>query len=58
MIIWRKSSYSEGANTDCVEAARLETGARGLRDSKSPERGHLNVSKAGFAALIREVKAS
>ncbi|CCH35745.1 DUF397 domain-containing protein [Actinosynnema sp. NPDC047251] len=34
-LAWRKSSYSGGANTDCVEIA--STGSRmAVRDSKNP----------------------
>ncbi|MBA9003272.1 MULTISPECIES: DUF397 domain-containing protein [Thermomonospora] len=57
MITWRKSSHSGSTSTqsDCVELARLGEGI-GVRDSKTPERGHLHLSTEGFATLIARVK--
>ncbi|MET8713935.1 DUF397 domain-containing protein [Streptomyces sp. NPDC004735] len=48
--LWRKSSYSGGAN-DCVEVA--ETGGHAaVRDSKNISRGQLLFSKAAMRALV------
>jgi hypothetical protein len=56
VTIWRKSSRSASSGqTDCVEVARLD-GVVGLRDSKSPDSGHLRLSPAAFAELVAGVK--
>jgi hypothetical protein len=55
--IWRKSTYSHGDNTDCVELSRLDQGAVGIRDSKNPNAGHLSFDPAVVRALITQVKA-
>jgi hypothetical protein len=55
---WRKSSHSggsQGGQSDCVEAARL-TGAVGIRDSKNPGAGHIEIPADAFAALLARVK--
>ncbi|MDX2599635.1 DUF397 domain-containing protein [Streptomyces caniscabiei] len=33
---FKKSSASQGANTDCVEVAHTADGGRAIRDSKDP----------------------
>jgi len=56
VIQWRKSSHSGGGNDDaCVELARFPGGI-GIRDSKRPEGGRLEVSRDAFAALLARVK--
>ncbi|GAA2616097.1 DUF397 domain-containing protein [Actinomadura fulvescens] len=58
MTKWRKSSYSGGGGDggqDCIEVAALN-GLVGVRDSKAPDAGHLNLSAGGFAELIARVK--
>jgi hypothetical protein len=50
---WRKSSYSGGGN-NCVEVARAT--AVGVRDSKSPEDGHLTFTPQTWNAFLAEVK--
>lgn len=56
MTAWRKSSYSGGLNDDaCVELARLADEI-GIRDSKDPEGGRLEVRREAFAALLVRVK--
>lgn len=56
MTEWRKSSYSGGLNDDaCVELAR-SIGGIGVRDSKDPEGGWLEVRREVFAALVGRVK--
>lgn len=54
---WRKSSRS-GNGGNCVELAFGPDGrATGMvRDSKSPERGHLTVTMDAFAAFLVSVK--
>lgn len=56
--VWRKSSQSgSGADggQDCVEVAALAEG-RGIRDSKSPDAGHLTISAESFAQLVARMK--
>ncbi|SEF86576.1 protein of unknown function [Thermomonospora echinospora] len=54
-IEWRKSSYSDAGSGDCVELATLP-GVVGIRDSKNPAAGHLQVGRRHLAALFTEVK--
>jgi hypothetical protein len=56
---WRKSSYStgDGDGGECVEVARPHVASVGLRDSKSPEAGHLRVPAASFDTLMATIKA-
>lgn len=60
-IEWRKSSRSGtgadgGGGGDCVELADLRF-AIGIRDSKAPELGHLELGRADLAGLIGEIKS-
>jgi hypothetical protein len=54
---WRKARLS-GAQNGCVSVAFSSEGrVMGLiRDSKSPERGHLTTNRAAFAAFIADIK--
>ena len=55
-LIWRKASKS-AVNGDCVEVGATAAGrAAGIRDSKSPEGGHLAVTPDAFRALLTAVK--
>ena len=56
MTKWRKSSYSGGMNDDaCVELAEL--GDRiGVRDSKTPDGGRLELAREPFAGLLERLK--
>ena len=56
-LTWRKARAS-GSQGDCVELAFDKYGrATGtVRDSKSPERGHLTVTTERFAAFIADAK--
>ncbi|WP_024934740.1 MULTISPECIES: DUF397 domain-containing protein [Actinomadura] len=55
-INWRKSSYSGSSNDEmCVEVAELASGI-GIRDSRNPHAGLLDVSSAEFAVLVRQIK--
>ncbi|WP_433246062.1 DUF397 domain-containing protein [Actinomadura nitritigenes] len=51
MTNWRKSSYSDETGGQCIELARLSRGV-GVRDSKNPEAGHLELPHRTFAALL------
>jgi hypothetical protein len=56
-IRWVKASRS-AAQGDCVEVGTTPAGgAAGIRDSKSPERGHLAVTPDKLGALLADVKA-
>ena len=55
-IRWVKASRS-AAQGDCVEVGTTPAGgAAGIRDSKSPERGHLAVTPAMLGALLEDVR--
>ncbi|TDB84052.1 DUF397 domain-containing protein [Actinomadura sp. KC216] len=52
--VWRKSSRSaEGTSGQCVEVAALP-GAVGVRDSKDPDAGHLELTPNAFRELLRK----
>ena len=53
---WRKARASS-ADNGCVEVGTLGGHAAGIRDSKSPERGHLAVTPAMLGAILDDVKA-
>jgi hypothetical protein len=54
-LMWRKASASAAQN-GCVEVGTLGGRSAGIRDSKSPERGHLVVTPAMLGALVASVK--
>jgi hypothetical protein len=55
-LSWRKATRS-AAQGGCVEVGTTAAGrAAGIRDSKSPERGHLAVTPTTFGALLGAVK--
>lgn len=47
---WRKSSYSDGGNGDCVEVAFWDD-RTALRDSKRPAAGAVRVGQTQWRAL-------
>jgi len=51
---WRKARRSAAEN-GCVEVGTANGRAAGIRDSKSPERGHLAVTPAMLGALLASV---
>jgi len=51
---WRKSSYSDSGNPQCVEVGRAP-GLVGVRDTKNREAGHIQVSRTAWAAFLRRV---
>lgn len=56
MTTWRKSSHSgQGGTGECVELARLSH-AVGVRDSKNPEAGHIELPRRSFAALLDHLR--
>lgn len=42
-VVWRKSSYSDGGGTNCVEVADGHPGIVPVRDSKVPHDGQILV---------------
>jgi hypothetical protein len=55
-MTWHKASLS-ASQGDCVEVGIPAVGrAVGIRDSKSPGRGHLAVTPAVLGALLASVK--
>ncbi|MBA2807249.1 DUF397 domain-containing protein [Streptomyces sp. KM273126] len=53
---WRKSSYSEGGDNDCVELADGYPGIVPVRDSKTPTARPLVFSAASWGAFVLSVK--
>ena len=54
--VWRKSSYSDGGGTNCVEVADGYTGVVPVRDSKTPTRRPLVFSAGSWLAFVGLVK--
>ncbi|MEV5570394.1 DUF397 domain-containing protein [Spirillospora sp. NPDC052269] len=59
MIVWRKSTHSEGQDQGgtCVELADLGS-AVGLRDSKNPDAGHLTLRRADLRGLTEAIRSA
>ncbi|MEU7050408.1 DUF397 domain-containing protein [Streptomyces eurythermus] len=55
---WRKSSYSEGGDNDCVEVADGYPQVVPVRDSKRPDGGALILGTASWSAFVDGVKES
>jgi hypothetical protein len=56
LISWRKASRSSVDN-GCVEVGTALGGrAVAIRDSKSPERGHITITPTMLRALLASVK--
>ena len=54
-LAWRKSTFS--GNGGCVELGTTPAGiVAGIRDSRSPDRGHLAVAPEVFAVFLASVK--
>ncbi|GIH73450.1 DUF397 domain-containing protein [Sphaerimonospora thailandensis] len=54
--VWRKATYSNGANASCVEVAVNLPGMAAIRDTKRPEAGAQIVSLAAFQDLLKMVR--
>jgi hypothetical protein len=52
---WRKSSYSQPTQSDCVEVAQVGA-IRAVRDSKNPEGGFLSLDRDVWAAMVSRIK--
>ncbi|MBW8483057.1 DUF397 domain-containing protein [Actinomadura parmotrematis] len=56
-IEWRKSTRSEGGSGGtCVELAVLHD-AVGVRDSTSPQSGHLSLGRETLTTLLTHIKS-
>ncbi|GAA3127383.1 DUF397 domain-containing protein [Streptomyces rectiviolaceus] len=53
---WRKSSYSNGGDANCVEVADGFLGVVPVRDSKTPEGPALVVPDHGWGAFVDWIK--
>ena len=53
---WRKSSFS-GAQGNCVEVARLDSGEFAVRNSRHPQGPALVYTEAEIAAFVAGAKA-
>ena len=54
-LTWRKSSYSNGDNGNCVEVANA-SGAMAVRDSKAPASGNLTVQPSAWRAFLATLR--
>jgi|HubBroStandDraft_2_1064218.scaffolds.fasta_scaffold4429845_1 hypothetical protein len=53
---WRKSSYSANGG-ECVEIGCASDGrARGIRDSKRPDDGHLTITPTMLGELLATIR--
>ena len=56
--VWRKSSYSDGGGTNCVEVADGYTGVVPVRDSKTPAARSLVFGWSPWGSFVEAVKSS
>lgn len=56
-IAWRKSSYSNGGDANCVEVSDSFPGVVPVRDSKNPEGPVLCFPAEVWSAFMATVKA-
>lgn len=55
--VWRKSSYSDGGEHNCIEVADGLSTTIPVRDSKNPAGPVLLIPAGAWSAFIRTVKA-
>lgn len=55
-LAWRKSSYSDGGEDNCVEVSDGFPGVVPVRDSKNPAGGVLLFSAAAWSGFMATVK--
>lgn len=53
---WRKSSYSDGGNAQCVEYLSLGAGEVAVRDSKTPSQGAFVFLAPSWATFVDAMK--
>ncbi|MHC5902495.1 DUF397 domain-containing protein [Streptomyces sp. S6] len=54
---WRKSSYSDGADADCVEYLPLPAGEIAIRDSKTPSHGAFIFPVPTWLTFVHAIKS-
>ncbi|MFE7765593.1 DUF397 domain-containing protein [Streptomyces sp. NPDC057438] len=54
---WRKSSYSDGGQTNCLEVTDEIPGIVPVRDSKAPDRRPLLFTAGAWSAFVEGVAA-
>jgi Domain of unknown function (DUF397) len=54
---WRKSSYSGGANSNCVEMRSLPDTVA-VRDSKNPHGAVLTISSDAWVSFLARVQSA
>ncbi|MFM9699133.1 DUF397 domain-containing protein [Streptomyces europaeiscabiei] len=52
---WRKSSYSDGGDNNCLEVTDEVPGIVPVRDSKAPDRRPLLFSPRAWSAFVKVV---
>ncbi|MCZ1008874.1 DUF397 domain-containing protein [Streptomyces lydicus] len=57
-VAWRKSSYSDGGDGNCVEVSDGVPGAVPVRDSKNPTGGVLLFPAEAWSSFIATVKVN
>ncbi|MFJ9687632.1 DUF397 domain-containing protein [Streptomyces bacillaris] len=53
---WRKSSYSDGGDNNCIEVADGYPGVIPVRDSKAPAGPALVIAAPAWTAFIDDVR--
>jgi len=54
---WRKSSFSQGDSSDCVEVASNVPHVIAVRDSKDPQGGAHVIKPTSWQSFVASVKA-
>jgi hypothetical protein len=54
-VVWRKSSYSDGGASNCVEVADGHAGLVPVRDSKVPHGPVLVFGAASWTSFVTEL---
>ncbi|MFF7313713.1 DUF397 domain-containing protein [Streptomyces sp. NPDC008137] len=52
--VWRKSSYSDGGDNNCVEVANTPATIH-IRDSKTPDTPYVTVASTTWASFLTYV---
>lgn len=55
-VTWRKSSFSQQPNGDCVEVAILSSGEITVRDSKNPTAAAVILADAEWRAFTAGIR--
>jgi len=58
LVVWRKSSYSNGGDATCVEVADGVPGVVPVRDSKVPDGPVLVVPSAAWDSFVASLRRS